>query len=90
VGKKLGGAGYASTIVKVRTTGDKRQHVPLAAIGGKGLFVKELEEALDRRGIAIALHTLKDVPSMRVPSSSRRHRNLHIEQRHATNLTKVP
>jgi hydroxymethylbilane synthase len=64
VAKKLAGAGYASTIVKVRTTGDKRQDVPLAAIGGKGLFVKELEEALDRREIDIAVHSLKDVPSI--------------------------
>jgi hydroxymethylbilane synthase len=64
VAKKLTGAGYASTIVKVRTTADKLEDVPLAAIGGKGLFVKELEEALDRREIDIAVHSLKDVPSI--------------------------
>jgi hydroxymethylbilane synthase len=64
VAKRLAGAGYASTIVEVRTTGDRRDDVPLAAIGGKGLFVKELEEALDSREIDVAVHSLKDVPSI--------------------------
>jgi hydroxymethylbilane synthase len=63
VKRLLGHAGYESEIVKVRTTGDKRQNVSLASIGGKGLFIKELEEALTRREIDIAVHSLKDVPS---------------------------
>jgi len=53
-----------SEIVKVRTTGDKRTDVSLASIGGKGVFIKELEEALQRREIDIAVHSLKDVPSI--------------------------
>lgn len=53
-----------SELVIVKTTGDKRQDVPLAAIGGKGLFVKELEEALEDGRIDIAVHSLKDVPSL--------------------------
>jgi hydroxymethylbilane synthase len=57
-------AGYEPELVIVKTTGDKRQDVSLAAIGGKGLFVKELEEALERREIDIAVHSLKDVPSI--------------------------
>jgi hydroxymethylbilane synthase len=57
-------AGFASEIVEIRTTGDRRVDVPLAAIGGKGLFVKELEEALDRNEIDVAVHSLKDVPSI--------------------------
>ena len=67
VKRLLGEAGYESEIVKVRTTGDKRQNVSLASIGGKGLFIKELEEALTRREIDIAVHSLKDVPSFIPP-----------------------
>jgi len=60
-------AGFDTEIVPIRTTGDLRRDVPLAAIGGKGLFVKELEEALDRGEIDLAVHSLKDVPSV-IPS----------------------
>ena len=51
-------------IVTLKTTGDKRQDVSLASIGGKGLWVKELEEALLRGEVDLAVHSLKDVPSM--------------------------
>jgi hydroxymethylbilane synthase len=57
-------AGYEPEIVTVRTTGDKRTDVSLASIGGKGLFVKELEEALEDKRVDIAVHSLKDVPSI--------------------------
>lgn len=63
VKRLLAEAGYGAEIVTVKTTGDKRQNVSLASIGGKGLFIKELEEALTRREIDIAVHSLKDVPS---------------------------
>ena len=56
--------GYDVELVIIATTGDQRQDVPLAAIGGKGLFIKELEEALARGEIDIAVHSLKDVPSI--------------------------
>lgn len=49
---------------RIHTTGDKIQDVPLAKIGGKGLFVKEIEEALLRREIDLAVHSMKDVPSV--------------------------
>ena len=46
------------------TTGDKILDRPLAAIGGKGLFLKELEEAMLRGEAQIAVHSLKDVPTV--------------------------
>ena len=60
----LTAAGYDPELVIVKTTGDKRHDVSLATIGGKGLFVKELEEALERGEIDVAVHSLKDVPSI--------------------------
>jgi hydroxymethylbilane synthase len=57
-------AGYEPELHVVRTTGDQRTDVSLAAIGGKGLFIKELEEALERHEVDIAVHSLKDVPSI--------------------------
>ncbi len=51
------------SLVKIKTTGDKIQDAPLAKIGGKGLFVKEIEEALIRRKIDLAVHSIKDVPT---------------------------
>lgn len=55
--------GLKLDIVKIKTTGDKILDVPLAKIGGKGLFVKEIEEALLRYDIDIAVHSMKDVPT---------------------------
>jgi hydroxymethylbilane synthase len=60
----LNAAGFDVQVVPIRTTGDARHDVSLATIGGKGLFVKELEEALDRGEIDLAVHSLKDVPSI--------------------------
>lgn len=50
-------------IEKIKTTGDKILDTPLAKIGGKGLFVKEIEEALLSKKIDIAVHSMKDVPT---------------------------
>ena len=60
----LTAAGYTPEIVTIKTTGDKRTDVSLASIGGKGLFIKELEEALESGSVDIAVHSLKDVPSI--------------------------
>ena len=50
-------------LVIVKTTGDRIQDRPLAEAGGKGLFVKEIEEALLAREADIAVHSMKDMPA---------------------------
>ncbi|UCG37780.1 MAG: hydroxymethylbilane synthase [bacterium] len=50
-------------IVTIKTTGDKILDVPLAKVGGKGLFVKEIESALLEGSIDLAVHSMKDVPT---------------------------
>ena len=50
-------------LVKVRTTGDKILDAPLAKIGGKGLFTKELELQMAAGTIDLAVHSLKDMPT---------------------------
>ena len=52
------------TLTKIKTQGDKILDVPLAMVGGKGLFVKEIEEAMLRDEIDIAVHSMKDVPTI--------------------------
>lgn len=52
----------AFEIVVIKTTGDRVTDRPLGEIGGKGLFTKEIEEALLERGIDIAVHSMKDMP----------------------------
>jgi hydroxymethylbilane synthase len=47
----------------IKTTGDKILDVPLAKVGGKGLFVKEIEEALLNGSADLAVHSMKDVPT---------------------------
>ncbi len=56
--------GLAVEIVKIKTTGDKILDVPLARVGGKGLFVKEIEEALLEKRVDLAVHSMKDVPTV--------------------------
>lgn len=55
--------GLEVTLTKIKTIGDKILDVPLAQVGGKGLFVKEIEEAMLRGEIDIAVHSMKDVPT---------------------------
>ncbi len=50
-------------ITRIKTTGDMILDVPLARVGGKGLFVKEIEEALLSGSIDLAVHSMKDVPT---------------------------
>ena len=55
--------GLPVALKRIKTTGDRILDSPLAMIGGKGLFVKEIEEALARGEIDIAVHSMKDVPT---------------------------
>lgn len=53
---------------RIHTSGDKILDVPLAKVGGKGLFVKEIEDALLRGEIDFAVHSMKDVPTVLPPA----------------------
>jgi hydroxymethylbilane synthase len=55
--------GVAFELVKISTRGDAEQSRPLAQIGGDGVFVKELEAALQSRRADIAVHSMKDLPT---------------------------
>ena len=58
----LAAPGAIETVV-IKTTGDRVQDRPLAEIGGKGLFTKEIDEALLSGAIDLAVHSMKDVPT---------------------------
>ncbi|MBI4906632.1 MAG: hydroxymethylbilane synthase [Acidobacteria bacterium] len=60
---QLAGLGLESRIEIIHTTGDKVTDVPLAKVGTKGLFTKEIEEALLAESIDLAVHSLKDMPT---------------------------
>jgi len=63
VERQLSQAGRESRIAIIRTTGDKITGVPLAKVGTKGLFTKEIEEALLEQRADLAVHSLKDLPT---------------------------
>jgi hydroxymethylbilane synthase len=50
-------------VVTIKTSGDRFLSAPVAAIPGKGIFVKEIEEALLKKGIDLAVHSMKDLPT---------------------------
>jgi hydroxymethylbilane synthase len=64
VREALAANGISCELVSVRTAGDRIQDRPLAAAGGKGLFAKELEDALLGRRIDLAVHSMKDLPAV--------------------------
>jgi hydroxymethylbilane synthase len=55
--------GMSVELAVIKTQGDKILDVPLAQVGGKGLFVKEIEEALRDGRVDIAVHSMKDMPA---------------------------
>lgn len=55
--------GMDADIVIIKTEGDRLQQSPLTQIGGKGIFIKELEEALLEETIDLAVHSVKDIPT---------------------------
>lgn len=59
----LAAQGLETELVTFKTVGDKRLNEPLSSIGAKGLFTKELETALLKRKIDVAVHSLKDLPT---------------------------
>ncbi|MGZ3512060.1 MAG: hydroxymethylbilane synthase, partial [Candidatus Binataceae bacterium] len=54
-------------VIPIRTSGDRMTTAALAEIGGKGLFIKELEQALVQRRIDLAVHSMKDLPALLAP-----------------------
>ena len=56
--------GLRAEIVAISTTGDKLTTASLAQAGGKGLFIRELEQALGDGRIDIAVHSMKDLPAV--------------------------
>jgi hydroxymethylbilane synthase len=66
-------AGYRAELEIIRTTGDRMQQpgfVPPANLDGKGIFIKEIEEALEEGRIDLAVHSLKDLPTQLAPQFS--------------------
>jgi hydroxymethylbilane synthase len=63
VAGKLAALGHECRIEIIKTTGDKITDVPLAKVGTKGLFTKEIEEALLEGRADLAVHSLKDLPT---------------------------
>ena len=60
---RLEARGVETRIEIIKTTGDRIQDAPLSKVGGKGLFTKEIEEALLDKRIDLAVHSMKDLPT---------------------------
>jgi hydroxymethylbilane synthase len=59
--------GLEVELVEIKTQGDRDRNSPLAAIGGTGLFTKEIQRALSEGLVEVAVHSLKDLPTQAVP-----------------------
>lgn len=67
---QLTAAGHQIEIKIIKTTGDRLANLPLTQSGTKGLFIKELEEALAAKEVDVAVHSLKDLPTAQPPGVS--------------------
>jgi hydroxymethylbilane synthase len=67
VASRLREAGVAVTVEVISTLGDRRHDLPVARLGGDGVFVRELEQALLDGRIDAAVHSLKDLPTAETP-----------------------
>jgi hydroxymethylbilane synthase len=67
VAARLRRQGHAVEIEIIRTTGDRMQALSFAEVGTKGMFTREIEEALDAGRIDLAVHSLKDLPTELAP-----------------------
>lgn len=63
IAENLRSRGHAISIEIIRTTGDAMQGLAFAEVGTKGMFTKEIEEALANRRVDLAVHSLKDLPT---------------------------
>src|ERR1700681_2299815 len=63
ISDQLRNRGYIVEIEIIKTTGDKITDVALAKVGTKGMFTKEIEEALIEKRVDLAVHSLKDLPT---------------------------
>ena len=88
--------GLGTELVIIKTTGDQLKDVPLAQVGGKGLFIKEIEEALLAGEVDLAVHSLKDMPAEMPPGCvlgavppREDHRDAFISHRHGS-LAEIP
>lgn len=61
---RLAAHGYTTERIEIRTTGDAVQDVPLSRIGGRALFTKQIDDALLEGRIDLAVHSLKDLPTV--------------------------
>src|SRR5579863_742716 len=60
--------GLAVEVVQISTSGDRMATASLAQVGGKGLFIRELEQALSAKTIDLAVHSMKDLPAVLAPA----------------------
>jgi hydroxymethylbilane synthase len=63
IGDALRALGHDVSIEIIRTTGDRMQNIAFASVGAKGMFTREIEEALQANTIDLAVHSLKDLPT---------------------------
>lgn len=67
VRSRLAAAGHASEPVEIKTTGDLAPETPLARIGSRALFTKQIDDALLEHRVDLAVHSLKDLPTQLPP-----------------------